>query len=183
MFFRFDKNIHWCSVREAQPLLLIYFSFSTGFHFIETLELSDQQAAAHERCHLRSRLRHDRVRWRNEEEHQRLWVQREVQRLSDVIALSQSLNRAHSGGISPSTQKHECTYTSTYTVHTEKECVSWTCLSPPLTDNEHIYMELDQKLSKYCPKEWKREASKVRHNVQDFLTFRKKWAEDCKSPF
>lgn len=29
------------------------------------------------------------------------------------------------------------------------------------TDNEHIYMELDQKLSKYCPKEWKREASKV----------------------
>ncbi|CAL8302340.1 unnamed protein product [Boreogadus saida] len=27
-------------------------------------------------------------------------------------------------------------------------------------NNEHIYMELDQKLSKYCPKEWKREASK-----------------------
>ncbi|XP_039537729.1 FERM domain-containing protein 6-like [Pimephales promelas] len=26
--------------------------------------------------------------------------------------------------------------------------------------NEHIYMELGQKLSKYCPKEWKREASK-----------------------
>ncbi len=30
-----------------------------------------------------------------------------------------------------------------------------------LLDNEHIYMELGQKLSKYCPKEWKREASKV----------------------
>ncbi|CAM4725853.1 unnamed protein product [Leuciscus chuanchicus] len=29
-----------------------------------------------------------------------------------------------------------------------------------LLDNEHIYMELGQKLSKYCPKEWKREASK-----------------------
>ncbi|XP_053477586.1 FERM domain-containing protein 6 [Ictalurus furcatus] len=27
-------------------------------------------------------------------------------------------------------------------------------------NNEHIYMELGQKLSKYCPKEWKREASK-----------------------
>lgn len=36
-------------------------------------------------------------------------------------------------------------------------------LLPSLTDNEHIYMELDQKLSKYCPKEWKREASKVRN--------------------
>ncbi|KAJ3613770.1 hypothetical protein NHX12_020016 [Muraenolepis orangiensis] len=30
-----------------------------------------------------------------------------------------------------------------------------------IQNNEHIYMELDQKLSKYCPKEWKREASKV----------------------
>ncbi|XP_061699892.1 FERM domain-containing protein 6 [Syngnathoides biaculeatus] len=29
-----------------------------------------------------------------------------------------------------------------------------------IQNNEHIYMELDQKLSKYCPKEWKREASK-----------------------
>ncbi|XP_072534327.1 FERM domain-containing protein 6 [Salminus brasiliensis] len=27
-------------------------------------------------------------------------------------------------------------------------------------NNEHIYMELGQKLSKYCPKEWKREASR-----------------------
>lgn len=39
------------------------------------------------------------------------------------------------------------------------------------SDNEHIYMELGQKLSKYCPKEWKREASKVTqrahlHNAQ-----------------
>lgn len=34
------------------------------------------------------------------------------------------------------------------------------CVCP--TDNEHVYMELDQKLSKYCPKEWKKEASKVR---------------------
>uniref|UniRef100_A0A8C1USE8 FERM domain containing 6 n=1 Tax=Cyprinus carpio TaxID=7962 RepID=A0A8C1USE8_CYPCA len=33
------------------------------------------------------------------------------------------------------------------------------CAFSPL-DNEHIYMELGQKLSKYCPKEWKREASK-----------------------
>lgn len=29
-------------------------------------------------------------------------------------------------------------------------------------DNEHVYMELSQKLHKYCPKEWKKEASKVR---------------------
>ncbi|XP_077588218.1 FERM domain-containing protein 6 [Stigmatopora nigra] len=29
-----------------------------------------------------------------------------------------------------------------------------------IQNNEHIYMELDQKLSKYCPKEWKKEASK-----------------------
>ncbi|XP_064177185.1 FERM domain-containing protein 6 [Anguilla rostrata] len=29
-----------------------------------------------------------------------------------------------------------------------------------IQNNEHIYMELSQKLSKYCPKEWKREASK-----------------------
>ncbi|KPP61780.1 FERM domain-containing protein 6-like [Scleropages formosus] len=29
-----------------------------------------------------------------------------------------------------------------------------------IQNNEHIYMELNQKLSKYCPKEWKREASK-----------------------
>ncbi|XP_026133847.1 FERM domain-containing protein 6-like isoform X1 [Carassius auratus] len=29
-----------------------------------------------------------------------------------------------------------------------------------IQNNEHIYMELGQKLSKYCPKEWKREASK-----------------------
>uniref|UniRef100_UPI0037E77079 FERM domain-containing protein 6 n=1 Tax=Semicossyphus pulcher TaxID=241346 RepID=UPI0037E77079 len=29
-----------------------------------------------------------------------------------------------------------------------------------IQNNEHIYMELDQKLSKYCPKEWKREASR-----------------------
>ncbi|XP_063804478.1 FERM domain-containing protein 6 [Pseudophryne corroboree] len=27
-------------------------------------------------------------------------------------------------------------------------------------NNEHVYMELSQKLYKYCPKEWKREASK-----------------------
>lgn len=39
----------------------------------------------------------------------------------------------------------------------------------PLTDNEHIYMELDQKLSKYCPKEWRREASKVRKKEQPTL--------------
>ncbi|KAK7140533.1 hypothetical protein R3I94_012965 [Phoxinus phoxinus] len=29
-----------------------------------------------------------------------------------------------------------------------------------IQNNEHIYMELGQKLSKYCPKEWKREVSK-----------------------
>ncbi|XP_023695660.2 FERM domain-containing protein 6 isoform X1 [Paramormyrops kingsleyae] len=29
-----------------------------------------------------------------------------------------------------------------------------------IQNNEHIYMELNQKLSKYCPKEWKKEASK-----------------------
>ncbi|XP_062378217.1 FERM domain-containing protein 6 isoform X2 [Sardina pilchardus] len=29
-----------------------------------------------------------------------------------------------------------------------------------IQNNEHIYMELGQKLSKYCPKEWRKEASK-----------------------
>ncbi|XP_028832815.1 FERM domain-containing protein 6-like [Denticeps clupeoides] len=29
-----------------------------------------------------------------------------------------------------------------------------------IQNNEHIYMELDQKLSKYCPKEWRKEASR-----------------------
>ncbi|KAG8449226.1 hypothetical protein GDO86_016046 [Hymenochirus boettgeri] len=29
-----------------------------------------------------------------------------------------------------------------------------------IQNNEHVYMELSQKLYKYCPKEWKREASK-----------------------
>uniref|UniRef100_A0A8C6MK11 FERM domain-containing protein 6 n=1 Tax=Nothobranchius furzeri TaxID=105023 RepID=A0A8C6MK11_NOTFU len=37
-----------------------------------------------------------------------------------------------------------------------------------IQNNEHIYMELDQKLSKYCPKEWKREASKVRIGIDQF---------------
>ncbi|KFO29719.1 FERM domain-containing protein 6 [Fukomys damarensis] len=31
-----------------------------------------------------------------------------------------------------------------------------------IQNNEHVYMELQQKLYKYCPKEWKKEASKVR---------------------
>lgn len=39
------------------------------------------------------------------------------------------------------------------------------CLNRPpslfAADNEHVYMELSQKLCKYCPKEWKKEASKV----------------------
>ncbi|KAM4691059.1 FERM domain-containing protein 6 isoform 2-T2 [Rhinophrynus dorsalis] len=30
-----------------------------------------------------------------------------------------------------------------------------------IQNNEHVYMELSQKVYKYCPKEWKREASKV----------------------
>ncbi|XP_023480990.2 FERM domain-containing protein 6 isoform X1 [Equus caballus] len=35
-----------------------------------------------------------------------------------------------------------------------------------IQNNEHVYMELSQKLHKYCPKEWKKEASKVRpHDV------------------
>ena len=36
--------------------------------------------------------------------------------------------------------------------------------SPP-ADNEHVYMDLAQKLYKYCPKEWKKEASKVSGEV------------------
>ncbi|KAJ7424364.1 hypothetical protein WISP_29016 [Willisornis vidua] len=32
-------------------------------------------------------------------------------------------------------------------------------------DNEHVYMDLAQKLYKYCPKEWKKEASKVSSDV------------------
>lgn len=40
-------------------------------------------------------------------------------------------------------------------------------MMPPvsLTDNEHVYMDLAQKLYKYCPKEWKKEASKVSGEV------------------
>ncbi|KAJ7422384.1 FERM domain-containing protein 6-like [Pitangus sulphuratus] len=29
-----------------------------------------------------------------------------------------------------------------------------------IQNNEHVYMDLAQKLYKYCPKEWKKEASK-----------------------
>uniref|UniRef100_S4RMA7 FERM domain containing 6 n=1 Tax=Petromyzon marinus TaxID=7757 RepID=S4RMA7_PETMA len=36
-----------------------------------------------------------------------------------------------------------------------------------LTNNEHIFMDLEQKLTKYCPKEWKKEASReVRHSYE-----------------
>lgn len=38
----------------------------------------------------------------------------------------------------------------------------------PDTDNEHVYMELMQKLYKYCPKEWKKEVSKVSVSVLEF---------------
>lgn len=40
-------------------------------------------------------------------------------------------------------------------------------LMSPLShpDNEHVYMDLAQKLYKYCPKEWKKEASKVSGEV------------------
>lgn len=73
----------------------------------------------------------------------------------------------HSGGISSCTLLHEGAFTD------DLKRVS-SC-GPLLTDNEHIYMELDQKLSKYCPKEWKREASKVRNYVLRFqLTFQTK---------
>ncbi|XP_028677038.1 FERM domain-containing protein 6 isoform X2 [Erpetoichthys calabaricus] len=37
-----------------------------------------------------------------------------------------------------------------------------------IQNNEHIYMELGQKLSKYCPKEWKRESSKVSEGIDQF---------------
>ena len=29
-------------------------------------------------------------------------------------------------------------------------------------DNEHIYLDLEEKLTKYFPKEWKQESGKVR---------------------
>lgn len=96
-----------------------FFCFSTSFHCIETQSCQISRTAAHERRHFRSRLRHDRVRWRNEEEHQRLWVQREVQRLSDVMPLRQSLNRVHSGGdFSVRTQTWRHLYIHLYT-HTD----------------------------------------------------------------
>ncbi|XP_071413312.1 FERM domain-containing protein 6 isoform X2 [Pithys albifrons albifrons] len=34
-----------------------------------------------------------------------------------------------------------------------------------IQNNEHVYMDLAQKLYKYCPKEWKKEASKVSSEV------------------
>ncbi|POI23477.1 hypothetical protein CIB84_012775, partial [Bambusicola thoracicus] len=34
-----------------------------------------------------------------------------------------------------------------------------------IQNNEHVYMDLAQKLYKYCPKEWKKEASKVSGEV------------------
>ncbi|XP_071972200.1 FERM domain-containing protein 6 isoform X1 [Engystomops pustulosus] len=37
-----------------------------------------------------------------------------------------------------------------------------------IQNNEHIYMELSQKLYKYCPKEWKKEASKVSQGIDQF---------------
>lgn len=44
---------------------------------------------------------------------------------------------------------------------------TWGLLMLPLShpDNEHVYMDLAQKLYKYCPKEWKKEASKVSGEV------------------
>ncbi|KAL2098961.1 hypothetical protein ACEWY4_005441 [Coilia grayii] len=40
-----------------------------------------------------------------------------------------------------------------------------------IQNNEHIYMELGQKLSKYCPKEWRKEASKVTHTYTVLTSF------------
>lgn len=73
----------------------------------------------------------------------------------------------HSGGISYCTLQHEGAFTDDFK--------GISSCGPLFTDNEHIYMELDQKLSKYCPKEWKREASKVRNHALPFqLTFQTK---------
>lgn len=41
--------------------------------------------------------------------------------------------------------------------------VSWLSLSIP--DNEHTFLDMEEKLIKYFPKEWKQESGKVRQAV------------------
>lgn len=42
--------------------------------------------------------------------------------------------------------------------------VSWLCFSLP--DNEHIFLDMEEKLTKYFPKEWKQDSVKVRQHVE-----------------
>lgn len=41
--------------------------------------------------------------------------------------------------------------------------VSW--LSFSISDNEHIFLDMEEKLTKYFPKEWKQDSGKVRQSV------------------
>lgn len=158
-----SKKYAWTSVREARLLLFICFGFSGGFHCLKTQEQSDQQAC-------RSRLTQDRVGWRNTKEAlntkgsaEPVWrdcpevVFQQYSFRADFSEHTQAWRHLHN---QLCTHKHRMT---------QRRSVYTKPVSPPLTDNEHIYMELDQKLSKYCPKEWKREASKVRNDVQGIL--------------
>lgn len=128
-----------CSSREALYFLWLF--------IVRKSELSDQQ--------LMKGVASPQIKTRERGEE----TKRDSKGSADVTALRRSLNRQ--GDFWAHIHKHEGAYRSTRT-HTEDR--EWTQSVPlPPTDNEHIYMELDQKLSKYCPKEWKREASKVRH--------------------
>lgn len=41
--------------------------------------------------------------------------------------------------------------------------VSWLSFSIP--DNEHIFLDMEEKLTNYFPKDWKQDSSKVRQPV------------------
>lgn len=82
-------------IEALLPLSVCLFLLFSCCLLYRKSELSDRPATAYERHHFRKRLR---VRWRNVKEHQRLMVQREVQRLSDVIALRLYLKGSHSWG-------------------------------------------------------------------------------------
>lgn len=60
---------------------------------------------------------------------------------------------------------HTCTHSRVYTlsvVHTGTHTRARSAQALPLfVDNEHIFMDLEQKLSKYFSKDWKRETRGV----------------------
>lgn len=120
--YSFDKHLLW-QIFDS----LSHRRHSAGFPGIEIQSCQISRPAAHERRHFRSRLGRVIVSWRNEKEHQRLRVQRELQGLSDGIALRLWT------GLSFSLQTHESTHTVTCTeTHWWQRISVWAKPSPLL---------------------------------------------------